>query len=538
MKEKVLNLVDIEIKDNKVVIEYIYKHEKNKEITTVLNTSDCRDIEVKSNTVDFSSELDITKIKLFINILKPNSIKLNLKEDGKEYTTKLLDNKDEKIVLEGNNYCIFTNGFKINVFEDNIVIESKKKFDKLIYEIKKQIYSIKKFKRVSLLRILSRKNKKYYLFNDRIMYADDNAEQLFKHINEKHKIMAKNSYFVLDEKSPKIKEMKKYGKVLKYGTLNHKIKYLNSRMVISSHASYFDRVFNPFDRREMEMLKDLINKKFVFLQHGVTFNDVHKILNRPQIIADLFVTTTNREHSEILSEKYMYENDMVICTGLARFDRLKNNNNNIILIAPTWRAYLTDVKYGDKNKEAFEKSDFYKQYKLVLENKELVEKLRKNKYVIYFLLHPVFVKFKKEFEKLNNDVVKILTTENVTYSELFSECSVFITDYSSTHFDLAFLKKPLMYYQFDKEKFYESHYDKGYFEYERDGFGDVVYESNSLIKELLVYIENGCKTKEKYKQRIEETFKHLDNENSERIYKEIKKLDEKNEKNYRFNNVH
>lgn len=538
MKEKILNLIDIEIKDNKVVIEYMYKHKKNKKITAILNTSKCENFEVKSNTVDFSNELDITRIKIISNNVKPDIVKLIIKEENEEFTTKLLDNKNEKIISDGNSYCIFTGGLKINILEDKIAIENEKKFDKLIYEVRKQIYSIKKFKRISLLRLLARKNKKYYLFNDRIMYADDNAEQLFKHINKEHKKIAKNSYFVLDKKSSKIKEIKKYGKVLKYGSLKHKIKYLNCRMVISSHASYFDRVYNPFSDKEMYILKDLINKKFIFLQHGVTFNDVHKILNRPQIIADLFVTTTNKEYNEILSDKYMYDDEMVICTGLARFDKLKNNDNKVILIAPTWRTYLTNVKYGDKNKESFEESDFYKQYKFVLENKELLEKLRQNKYNIYFLLHPAFIQFRKEFEKHNTDVVKILTTENTSYSKLFRECSLFITDYSSTHFDVAFLKKPIVYYQFDKEKFYESHYDKGYFNYEKDGFGDVVYDKESLIEEIMKYVENKCKIEEKYKKRVEKTFKYLDNNNSERIYKEIVKLDSKNEINYRFNNVH
>lgn len=107
------------------------------------------------------------------------------------------------------------------------------------------------------------------------MYGDDNAEQLFRYINQEDKKFSKYTYFVLDKNSPNFKDISKAGKVLKYGSLKHKLKYINSKMIMSSHASYYDRVFNPFNEQEMSVYKDKINKQFVFLQHGVIMNDVH-----------------------------------------------------------------------------------------------------------------------------------------------------------------------------------------------------------------------------------------------------------------------
>lgn len=538
MNKKNLNIINVNIKDEyTVTVECIYKHEKHKKISVLLKDSN-KHIKIEYNTVDFSKELDVTKINIIISPIKKCLLEIKIKEDGNIFDTIILDNKNERISSRDNEYIIFLKKNKIKILQNKITIEDKKILDKLKNEIKKQLYSVKTYKRLCILRLFARNKKQYYLFNDRIMYGDDNAEQLFKYINKEHKKMAKNSYFILDRKSPKIKEIRRYGKILKYGTLRHKIIYLNSKMIISSHASYFDRVYNPLNEEEMDVLKDLITKKFVFLQHGVIFNDVHKMLNRPQIIADLFVTTTNKEYEEILSEKYMYNKDIVKCTGLARFDKLENSDNRIILIAPTWRTYLTDAQYGDENKQLFEKSDFYKKYKKILENEKLLNKLKQSKYKIYFLLHPAFIQFRKKFEKYNNASVKVLSTETISYSELFKECSIFVTDYSSTHFDVAFLNKPVIYYQFDIEKFYDSHYEKGYFNYEKDGFGDVLYDEKTLIEELVKYIDNGCKIKEEYKEKIKQTFKYLDRNNSERIYKEIVKLDSNNEINYRFNNVH
>lgn len=538
MDKKVINIVNINIKDQKeILIECIYKHEKDKNIMAILKeTKPYMNIEYHTN--EFSEDCNITQINIYLHKIETTNIHLQIKQDNQIFDVIYLDNKDQEITLNNNPYIIFTRKHKINIQKEGISITKRKRFELLKYEIKKQIYAVKSYKKLFLIRFLSRRKKKFYLFNDRLMYADDNAEQLFRYINQADKKMAKRCYFVLDKQSTKIKEIKKIGKVLIYKSWKHKVKYLNCRMIISSHASYYDRVYNPFDDKEMDIVKDLIHKKFVFLQHGVIASDLHKMLNRPQIIADLFITTTNKEWKDISSSKYMYNKNMVVCTGLSRFDKLKNERKKIILISPTWRSYLTDVEYGDTNKQVFENSMFYRYYKSLLENQFLIDKLKENGYTIFFLLHPVFAPYKNAFQSENNDIIKILETSDITYSQLFKECSMLITDYSSIHFDVAFLCKPILYYQFDKEEFFHSHYDSGFFSFENDGFGDVIYSEEDMVNEIINYIENDCKIKEKYEERIKNTFKYLDRNNSKRIYEAIKNLDENNEVDYRFNNVH
>ena len=66
-------------------------------------------------------------------------------------------------------------------------------------------------------------------------------------------------------------------------------------------------------------------------------------------------------------------------------------------------------------------------------------------------------KYKQSFLNLQNENVEVLSTKDIRYSTLFKECALFITDYSSTHFDVAFLQKPIIYYQFDQEKFFLQH---------------------------------------------------------------------------------
>ena len=98
-----------------------------------------------------------------------------------------------------------------------------------------------------------------------------------------------------------------------------------------------------------------------------------------------------------------------------------------------------------------------------------------------------------------------------------------LTDYSSVAFDFAYLRKPIVYAQFDKEAFFsgEHSYTAGYFDYERDGFGECEYDLDSTIDTIIGYMENGCSMKEKYLERINRTFAFSDKNCCERVYKKL-----------------
>lgn len=529
-------LVNVKLINNNVNFELYYASD-------CLN-KDTLNIELKGNNIKyetqykFSNYNDINEkavVKILLSFKIADYGKIEITKNGK--TLEIWDNKNEKIVNDGSQYIIFYKNYKIEINSQYINFSLKKMFDKLKYEVNKQIYSIKKYKKIAIYRLFKKKCSDNYLFNDRMLYADDNAEQVFKYINENQKEFSKKCYYVLDKNSKAISRLKKYGKVLKYGSIMHKLKYINCRMVVSSHSSYYDNCFNPFNKNEMDIYKDLIRKEFFFVQHGIIMNDVHKFSNRGKIIADRFVTSTYQENEYLKTSNYMYEPEMIIKTGLPRFDILVSNPKNIILIAPTWRENLSDKKYNDEEKKEFKNSEYYKKYRNILSNKLLLDKLKQSNYKIKFLLHPVFAKYSEEFEDLKSENIDILNLDNERYSNLFNECSIFVTDYSSTHFDVATELKPIIYYQFDKESFFKSHYQKGYFDYENDGFGDVITDEKKIIEKLIFYIDNN-KIEDKYIKRIKNTFFFLDKENSKRVYNEIIKLSNENAQNYRFNTVH
>ena len=72
----------------------------------------------------------------------------------------------------------------------------------------------------------------------------------------------------------------------------------------------------------------------------------------------------------------------------------------------------------------------------------------------------------------------------------------------------------MLYCQYEKQ----THYEKGCFDYELDGFGEVETDLEGTVNRIIEYMENGCKLKEKYRQRIDNFYVFNDRNNCERVY--------------------
>lgn len=371
---------------------------------------------------------------------------------------------------------------------------------------------IKQEKIILWYRFINKENKKYILINDRGIKAGDNGEAFFKYINKHEKKLAKYTYFIVDKESEDYKRLKEYGKVVAFGSNKHKRLFINARFIYSSHSlpEYFT-AFNLYD--ELNYYKDLLKYEFVWLQHGIIMNEpkVDYYSNR----IDYIVSSTNDECKELSSKKYLYKSGQIILTGLSRYDYLVNNPENIITIAPTWRREFG--VHREINYALFENSDYYRHYASLLTDERFLSKARECGYKIDFVIHPEMINYSKCFDKYNNDIVRIIHPQNVKYSAVFEKSKLFITDYSSTLFDFAYLKKPEILYQFDKDEFFGKHYKKGYFDYDTDAFGDVLQTPDAVVDKIMFYFDNGFKMEQKYIDRVNNTFKYTDKNNSKRI---------------------
>ena len=431
---------------------------------------------------------------------------------------KLYNNIDKSYFIE-DNLCI------VNMYNSIIGMPQSLKINLgREYRFLKEIIKTKKYK-IAFVRGLAYIMKKIkknpiWLFMDRTYKADDNAEYLIRYANKQEDGIKK--YYIIGKDCEDYNRLKKDLNVVEYGSFKHKLLLLLADCMISSHAADFAR--NHFEGKAL-WLRNLQDFKFVFLQHGITHNDVSIALGKYSRNISLFITAAKEEYNEICSGKYFYDGSVVKLTGFPRYDTLKNNNTKTILIMPTWRTFLALSRdYSSKDKiynENFKKTDYFNNYNRLLNDSIILEVLKETGYKVLFYIHPELQHQLKDFDK--NDLVEFAKIDT-RYQEVINNSSLLITDYSSVAFDFAYLKKPIIYYQFDREEFFGNHYKKGYFNYYEDGFGEVLEEYEVLRNTLIEYIYNNCKIKEVYRKRIQEFYQYNDTNNCKRVYEEIVKL--------------
>ncbi|EAL1070859.1 glycosyltransferase [Campylobacter coli] len=348
-----------------------------------------------------------------------------------------------------------------------------------------------------------------WLLMDKDYEADDNAEHLYRYIMQNHP--KQKIAFALRKESSDWERLEKEGfNLIEFGSFEFERIIKKASKVISSHCDEY-------------LTKYITNRsQFVFIQHGVILNDLSRWLNFKKI--NLFITSTQAEYDSIANDYncYKFGKKEVVLTGLARHDALlKNNRSNVkqILIMPTWRKNIVNSVVANSGKRKlnldFKQTMYFKKYNSLINNNLLKKVCQEYGYTIVFNPHPNIMPYLKEFNFPS--YIKI-ANQNESLQKLFCNSSLMITDYSSVAFEMAYLEKPVIYYQFDKEEFFISQWQKGYFDYKKDGFGPVVENEENLLKELESLLQNDCKPFGVYKDNIDSTFVFKDGRCCERIY--------------------
>ncbi len=465
--------------------------------------------------VGFLGEIDVSKIKSYtdINIVVcVDDIKITNKNVSFGKFSPLTNRYENSYYYNPEGYAITYSGHTLHI-ECCDAKKTKAYENALLRELKstKKIGDKKAYIARKAVRFLNRfKTKPIWIILDRRMIADDNGLALFKYIcREKKKV---NAYFVLDPKSPDYESVSKIGKVLPYYSFKHKLMLLMADAIISSQGEDF--IFNPFASLRHAYSDIMAGKPFFFLQHGVTIHDISGWLNRYNKDIQGFITSAKPEYESILKYDFYYDDSKVWLTGMPRHDYLYDKKQKTITFMPTWRAYLSN------DKEKFLQSDFLEFYKALFSDNRLLSAAEKYGYKICVKPHPELLKYIDEFQV--DSRVNIVDT-TVRYRDIFAESSLVITDYSSAVLDFTYMRKPVVYTQFDTDMFYRGKhvYTKGYFDYEKDGFGEVLHDLDSTVDTIIDYMKNDCKMKEKYRKRAEEFFAYHDHNNCERVYNKI-----------------
>jgi hypothetical protein len=280
-----------------------------------------------------------------------------------------------------------------------------------------------------------------WVFMDRDIDADDNAEHLYRWVHKHHPEI--NAWFLLSRESPDWKRLSSEGFRLIEPGIQRKLLLLNSDCILSSHPEY---VFGGFDR---ELYGSSMNWRFVFLQHGVIKDDMsHWLSGQP---FDLFVTSSPREHASIMGDDtpYSYTAREMCRSGLARHDSLlaaaastPSSEANIVLVMPTWRGALSDDRLSDDSMKAIAASEYVQRWGALLRSEQLREQIERHGMRLVFMPHPNAVPFLPAFALPSH--VEVLTKADIGIQALFARSAIMVTDYSSVAFEMAYLRRPVI----------------------------------------------------------------------------------------------
>ncbi len=359
------------------------------------------------------------------------------------------------------------------------------------------------------------KNKKIWLVCENGNTARDNGYWFYKYMRE-HK---KNQicYYVIKKNSKDYEKVKSFGNIIEFKSFKHWIYYLSSQYNISNHKN--GNPNQPFFYI-LHVKLNLFNNR-VFLQHGITKDDAEWLYYRNTKF-HYFICGAKNEY-EFIKQKFGYPKQNVQYTGFARFDNLHhiNINKKQILIMPTWRNWLgrETNKLGDKIN--FIKTNFYKNWNEFLNNKELIKFLESNNLEILFYPHIDFQKYLKDFTTTSNNIKFLDTSYDI--SSALKNSALLVTDYSSVFMDFAYMRKPIIFFQFDKKEYREKQYKEGYFNYEQNIFGVVLENSNEVIKKVVEYYHKDYKIEKEFLTNMDNFFEKNDMNNCRRIYELLRK---------------
>lgn len=348
--------------------------------------------------------------------------------------------------------------------------------------------------------------------------AQDNGYYFFKYCMENlPKEESKNIYYIIDKRSPDYENIKKYKKnVIQFMSIKHMLYIMSMKICISSDSKSHLYAW----RTKPSVVKRGINKKKeLFLQHGVTaLKQVHHLFGKKGTSAMTYFVTTGRVEQEIAVNELLYNEKTAPITGFARWDVLENKedeNDKFILLMPTWRSWLEEV-----SDEQFINSDYFKQYSSLMKNPKLDEILEKGNTRLVFYIHPKFAGYINNFNQAVSDRISYVPFGQEPLNELMMKCSMLITDYSSVCWDVYYLDKPVLFYQFDYDMYKVAH--GSYINMETDLFGNRSTDEETLIKDIEHFVNNGFEENEKDKAAAPMYFEYRDNNNSKRIYDFLK----------------
>ena len=349
---------------------------------------------------------------------------------------------------------------------------------------------------------------------------DDNSKFLYEYIlrNNKENI---DIYWIINEDS-KVKN-KIPGKTLIKGSIDNYLYYYNAKVIIFSHAPSAD--IAPYNFVVPILNKFHKNTFKVFLNHGAISFKKRKPMNAKlkKLIDDLMksynmATAISDFEENIMVNEWGMNKDAVCVLGSARQDNLPLNTKpktNDILYMPTWRDW---IKFNDGK---FIDTEYFKNIMSLLNDEKLNNILDEKNVNIKFYMHHLMHEFIDDIKENISGKRIIFLDKDVTLADEITSSIANITDYSGVAMDFMYMNRPILFYQFDIDK-YKSEVGS-YIDLDKEMFGYISHNKDEAVNQLINLIESGFEVKQNQEEARDKFFRYNDNDNCERIYNTILK---------------
>lgn len=381
------------------------------------------------------------------------------------------------------------------------------------YSLDSYLSYIESVKKLNLKYMMKNKGNKIWVIGEKSYKAQDNGFHFFKYMRTHHPEIP--AFYIIEKDSKEAKNVLPFGNVIFYKSPEHFDIMLKADYICTTHHP---ELLYPTNSK---IYTRKIKATKVFLQHGVLGTKNLTNINGNQLKdfnVDLFITSSSRE-KEIVVKDLKFDENQVKVTGLSRFDELFKPNVEVkkqILIIPTWRDWLTNL-------EQLKDSEYLERMNHLLYSPKLKEIAEKGTKII-FCLHPNMQPFIHYFDVPS--YVTSIKQGDVDVQKLIKESQLMITDYSSVAFDFSFLNKPVIYYQFDKERFLGK--EPSHIDIEKELPGIIVNSQEEIEKELIRLENNNYSISSSIKSKADQFVKYRDEKNSKRIFEEVLKYKSKN----------
>ena len=419
------------------------------------------------------------------------------------------------------NYLSFIQKREIKAFQENN-IRKLTRFIKIRVNFKKTIRVFKsrwRFKTFIYFRYYNRKpiNKNQFIFASFLgKFYSDSPKYLYEYMYNKYGDEL-DYVWVINDQNVDIpgnpKKVKRFSLAYYKELARSKYWVINGRQASRLHKRDSQKIISTWHGTPLKKL-------------GLDIGNVHT--RDPNIKKSYikvakewdYLISPNHYTTEILRSCFAYDGD-ILETGYPRNDILYNatpeqvqkikddlnlpSDKKIVLYAPTWR----DDEYFDAGKMHFT-------LKLELDK---LQKAIGDEYIVLVRTH-YFVADKLDLSPYKGFAYDVCKYDDI--AELYLISDILITDYSSVFFDYANLRRPILYYTYDLEK-YENVLRGFYIDIHSEVPGPLLKTTEEVIDAILNIEDLKKEYADKYDEFYERFCSFEDGNASKRIDDAIRK---------------